>query len=58
MKGTPPLSDQVLKPWPMSQWVAGLGRMLREARVLPPFVVFCNYPVTQMEYAGTAGADR
>lgn len=35
MKGIPTLSDQVLKPWPMSQWVAGLGEMLREAKVLP-----------------------
>jgi len=33
--GVPRLSDQVLKPWPMSQWVAGLGEMLREAKVLP-----------------------
>jgi hypothetical protein len=35
MKGFPPLSDQQLKPWPMSQWVAGLGETLREAKVLP-----------------------
>lgn len=35
MKGIPTLSDQVLKPSPVSQWVAGLGEVLRDAKVLP-----------------------
>ena len=35
MKGIPTLSNQILEPYPMTQWVAGLGQVLREAKVLP-----------------------
>ena len=33
--GKPPLTDPKLDPCPVSQWTAGLGLILREAKILP-----------------------